>query len=386
MKNDGNERQESPELSGQHPWYGGLEFRTLAESIPALVFVGDADGANIYTNAQFQRYTGLNAEELLGDGWIQTIHPDDQQLAEETWLKSWRSGVKYDTKYRFRRFDGEYRWHLVRGAPVRDGNDNILRWIGSCTDVEDLIAHISVQEQSEKILQALGTAPDLVAYAKDAEGQFIYVTGAVDKRIDQLRQSFLGKTLDELAVDKTEVKAIAEVEALVRASGKAHTQFEKWTSQVSGTRHFRSIKVPLPLPDGSVGIAALSVDTTNLVKLEEKYDEIVIHSRNQMDSIPIITWVSDEHGNLTEVNQAWHDHAGFNAGSGIDFKDIITLEAQEKFFDYWQFCVENGEILDIQIELKDELSKTTAERRVLAIPMDRPDAGVSKRFWYGTFS
>lgn len=386
MENSENKRREELGRKGEHPWYGGLEFRTLAESIPALVFVGDANGANIYTNVQFQRYAGVEAEEMLDDGWLKTIHPDDRDRASATWLESWAKGAKYDTKYRFRRFDGAYRWHLVRGAPVRDGNDNIVRWIGSCTDVEDLIAHISVQTQSDKILQALGTAPDLVVYAKNADGQFIYVNGAADKTIDQLRQSFLGKTLDDLAVDKTEAKAILEVEALVRASGVAHTQFEKWTSQVSGTRHFRSIKVPLPLPDGSVGIAALSVDTTNFMKLQEKYEETVVHSRNRIDTIPTITWVSDEHGNLTEVNQAWHDHAGFNAGSGVDFKDIIIPDAQEKFFDHWQFCVETGEILDIEIEVKDEISRTTEIRRVLAIPMDRMDSGVSKRFWYGTFS
>ncbi|MEH6756376.1 MAG: PAS domain-containing protein [Parasphingorhabdus sp.] len=372
-------------MIGQHPWYGGLEFRTLAESIPALIFVCDCDGGNIYSNAQFQRYTGLIADEILGDGWLNVIHPEDRARAAVTWQESWTQGLEYEAKYRFRKFDGEYRWYLVRGAPVRDGNDDIIRWIGSCTDIEDLIAHISVQTHAEKILEALGSASDLMVYAKNTDGQFIYVNGGF-QTLSQKLEAVLGKTAQELAVEDTEGLAILENDALVQATGQAQSVHEKWTLAGADTRHFRSTKVPLPLPDGSVGIAAVSVDMTSLVTLQEKHEEVMVHSRNRMDTIPIITWISDELGNLTEVNQAWHDHAGFNAGRTVDFKDIITPEAQKKFLDYWEFSIKTGELMDIQIELKDEISGNKATYRSLAIPMDRMEAGVSKRFWYGTFS
>lgn len=370
----------------QHPWYGGMEFRTLAESIPALVFVGDANGNNIYSNAQFPRYTGLDAEEILGDGWLKVIHPDDQKRAADTWIESWIKGVKYDTKYRFRRFDGEYRWHLVRGTPVRDGNDNIVRWIGSCTDIDDLIAHISVQSQAEKILEALSKASNLIVYAKDFDGKFIYANDAVVETISQKQDAVLGQTAHNLAVEDVEGKLITENDALVRTSGKAHTFLEKWTLAGAKTRHFRSTKVPLPLPDGTTGIAALSFDVTDTVAAQEKYEETLIHSRNRIDTIPMVTWVCDEDGNLTEVNQAWHDHAGFNAGSRINFDDVILPESKDMFADHWKFCVETGEILDIEISLRDEVTQTTVTRRALAIPMDRIQEGISKRYWYGTFS
>ncbi len=386
MENNEDGRPQNTARASQHPWYGGMEFRTLAESIPALVFVSDADGANIYSNAQFPRYTGLSADEILGDGWLQTIHPDDQERAAATWLESWTNGTKYDTKYRFRRFDGEYRWHLVRGAPVRDGNDNIVRWIGSCTDIEDLLAHISVQSQAEQILEALGSASELIVYAKDADGNFIYANGAAGEKIGQKPDSIVGNTAGSLAIEDAEAKAVEENDALVRASTASHTVVEKWTLAGADTRHFRSTKVPLPLPDGSIGIAGLSIDLTDTVKAQEKYEETLVHSRNRIDTIPMITWVSDEDGQLVEVNQAWHDHAGFKAVSKASFDDVIVSESKENFFDHWKFCIENGQILDIEIELRDEITQTTVTRQALAIPMDRKESGVSKRFWYGTFS
>lgn len=384
---ENNRNDGTPQRSAkQHPWYGGMEFRTLAESMPALVFVSDANGANIYSNAQFPRYTGMSTDEILGDGWLQTIHPDDQKRASETWLESWTNGTEYDTKYRFRRFDGEYRWHLVRGAPVRDGNDNIVRWIGSCTDVEDLIAHISVQTQAEKILQALATASNLIVYAKNADGAFIYSNDAVNETVSQKPAAVIGKTAQDLAVQDKEGDAILQNDALVRESGQAHTVLEQWTLAGGNPRHFRSTKVPLPLPDGSVGIAALSVDMTATVELQQKYEETVTHSRNRIDTIPIITWVADEDGNLIEVNQAWHDHAGVTIASKLDFNDVLVPKSTESFFDHWCFCVETGQILDIDVDLKDDLTQTTVTRRALGIPMERTEAGINRTFWYGTFS
>lgn len=382
-----NDKTQSDEASDvQFPWYGGLEFRTLAESIPALVFVGDANGANIYTNIQFQRYTGRKKEDILDDGWLATIHPDDQKRAAATWLESWTKGKKYDAKYRFCRFDGEYRWHLVRGAPVKDGSGNIVRWIGSCTDIEDLIARINVQTQAEEILKALGTASDVIVHAKNAKGEFIYTNAALVEIVKQERQFFDGKTVGDIVGSDLERNTIEEHDKLVQLSGKAQTVVEKLTPTGLNTRHLLSTKVPLPLPDGSTGIATLSVDISNSVELEKKHKDLLVHSRNRIDTIPTITWVTDGAGKLVEVNQSWHDHSGLGKVFGLSFDDIIASGSNEQFFDQWQFCIETGEVLDIGVELKDDLAGTQVTRRALAIPMDRIDAGVNKRFWYGTFS
>ncbi len=110
------------------------QLRTLAETLPALVFITDARGANIYTSSQYQAFTGLSAEALMGEGWRAVVHPEDRDRAAATWEASWRAGLPYQAEYRFRRADGAFRWHAVRGAPVYDG-DAIIRWVGACTDI-----------------------------------------------------------------------------------------------------------------------------------------------------------------------------------------------------------------------------------------------------------
>ena len=120
------------------------EFRTLAEATPNLRFVTDATGSNTFTNAQFQEYTGLSAEDMIGDGWLRILHPDDVARAAASWQASVASGNTYEIEYRFRRHDGVFRWFLGRGVPVRSGGV-VHRWVGTCTDIED-------QKQAQGVL------------------------------------------------------------------------------------------------------------------------------------------------------------------------------------------------------------------------------------------
>ena len=114
-------------------------FRTLANSIPALMFVSDAFGQNTFVNQPFADYAGLAPDDLLGDGWLRTIHPDDADRAAATWEDSWREGKPYVAEYRFRRDDGRHRWHLVRGMPVRDEAGRIVEWVGTGIDNHDFV-------------------------------------------------------------------------------------------------------------------------------------------------------------------------------------------------------------------------------------------------------
>ena len=115
-------------------------FRSLAEALPALIFVADAGGKNIYSNPQFSTYAGLDGDALLGDGWIKALHPDDRERAAQIWARSWRDGLPYETNYRFRAETGDYRTFLVRAIAVRDEYGNIVQWVGQCTDIEEAVA------------------------------------------------------------------------------------------------------------------------------------------------------------------------------------------------------------------------------------------------------
>jgi diguanylate cyclase (GGDEF)-like protein/PAS domain S-box-containing protein len=128
------------------------EFRTLAESMPQIVWIAQADGSINYFNKQWMDYTGLTFEESLGHGWNKPFHPDDQQRAWDNWQQTAAAGGNYEVERRLRRADGVYRWWLVRAVPLQDATGNILKWIGTCTDIHDLkVAELEILAANETL-------------------------------------------------------------------------------------------------------------------------------------------------------------------------------------------------------------------------------------------
>jgi len=113
-------------------------FRTLAESVPQLVWICNPDGLNVYFNQRWVEYTGLTLEESYGRGWNTPFHPDDKQAAWQAWNHAVESGDTYRVESRLRRADGSYHWFLIRGVPSRDDAGQIVKWFGTCTDIDDL--------------------------------------------------------------------------------------------------------------------------------------------------------------------------------------------------------------------------------------------------------
>jgi PAS domain S-box-containing protein len=366
------------------PWSGALEFKALAETLPSLVFASDAHGLNVYVNTSFQRYTGLSVTELLGGGWMSIIHPDDQALAKTTWEMSWDCGEPYDTRYRFRRFDGEYRWHLVRGAPIHGARGEVLRWIGSCTDVDDLVASIANRSQSAAILEGLGQTENLVLYAKDADGRFIYANDATLQVMGLGVDQVLGQRADSFSVKEADAVAIRKNDDLVMQTGSPITVEESWTDDDGIARVFRSFKTPMVLPDGRAGIAAASVDVTVEHDLAKAFDQRLTLHRQQLDLLPIVTWEADALGNVIAVNQQWRDSVGFPADK-FSFVDLLSEKDLGPFLSQWQFCVDTGEILDCSTQIRDSIAIDGRDVQALAFPVPKSADSKCVDRWFGCF-
>nr|WP_241758751.1 GAF domain-containing protein [Pyxidicoccus parkwaysis] len=115
----------------------GEVFRQIAESIPQLIWLARPDGCNEYCNEPWYEYTGLSQEESAGYGWRRAFHPDDLGEAGRRWDHSLCTGEPFEVEYRCRRHDGAWRWFLGRARPVRDASGRIVRWFGTCTDIDD---------------------------------------------------------------------------------------------------------------------------------------------------------------------------------------------------------------------------------------------------------
>jgi PAS domain S-box-containing protein len=112
--------------------------RDVVETIPAMTFTTLSNGSCTFVNKRWTEYTGLSVEETSGAGWQHAVHPEDLVRHSEKWRISVATGQVFEDEARFRRaVDGEYRWFLVRGVPLRDPHGKIVRWYGTLTDIED---------------------------------------------------------------------------------------------------------------------------------------------------------------------------------------------------------------------------------------------------------
>lgn len=155
-------------------------FQQIADTLPQMVWVTRADGYTEYFNRRWYEYTGCTSEEeCLGDKWITPLHPDDRQKSIDCWQQSVQSGQPYEIEYRFRSKEGEYRWFLGRAVPVRDETRKIVKWFGTCTDIEDfkqLEAELYTRaEQLQKLNFSLLETTTLLERKNQELDQFAYV-------------------------------------------------------------------------------------------------------------------------------------------------------------------------------------------------------------------
>jgi PAS domain S-box-containing protein len=127
------------------------EIQTLIDTIPQLVWTRRPDGSHDSCNQRWCDYTGQNTEQAQGEGWLQCIHPEDRQRVRSAWQRAVQTGGVYEIESRLRSCTtGEYRWFLTRALPVRDETGQILKWFGTCTDIDE-------QKRAERFCQNRNT-------------------------------------------------------------------------------------------------------------------------------------------------------------------------------------------------------------------------------------
>ena len=123
-------------------------FRTMADHAPVLIWIAKPDKLCCYFNKSWLKFTGRTMEQEIGNGWTENVHQEDFQRCLDTYVSSFDARQEFSMEYRLRRFDGEYRWLLVHGAPLYDEQDTFLGYIGSCIDIT---ARKSTEEENKHL-------------------------------------------------------------------------------------------------------------------------------------------------------------------------------------------------------------------------------------------
>jgi formate hydrogenlyase transcriptional activator len=148
--------------------------QTVIDTVPSFLWTSLSDGSKEYLNKRWCDYTGLTLEQGKGWGWKVVVHPDDLDRLIREWLALVEARKPGELETRIRRYDGEYRWFLIRVVPQFDADGNLVRWFGSNTDIEDRKRAEKKLLEDERELRRITDAIPQAIVVQDPSGHPLY--------------------------------------------------------------------------------------------------------------------------------------------------------------------------------------------------------------------
>ena len=298
----------------------------LVNTIPTAAWTTRPDGYCDFLNQVWLDHAGMDAEQAQGWGWTEAIHPDDRAKLVEVWQSCLASGIPIDTEARIRRFDGSYRWFLIRGNPLKNQEGNILKWYGTCIDIED-------RKRGEEALRArelswrqiVDNIPGLVA-TQGAMGEVEF--------LNRQTLEYFGKTNEELknwaligAVHPDDLPHVIEVRKKSLETGQIY-DVEHRCRRADGVYRWFQVR-GLPVRDTQNQITAwylLLTDIDDRKKAEEALQSSERNLNLIINVIPTFIGVLRTDGSLLYTNQAVLDY------TGLTLEDVRNEDHRARFF------------------------------------------------------
>ncbi len=168
------------------------QFRQLADAMPQLVWIARPDGYHEYFNRRWYEFTGTKEGETYGSVWASLLHPDDYQRSVDTWQNNLQNGKPYSIEYRIKRgSDNTYHWFLGRALPVFNDEGEIIRWFGTCTNIQELKATEQALIESQERYRLVNKATHDIIWDWDLSTNQLLWNEAVEQALGKSRKELL---------------------------------------------------------------------------------------------------------------------------------------------------------------------------------------------------
>jgi two-component system cell cycle sensor histidine kinase/response regulator CckA len=288
-------------------------FRLIADAAPVMIWMDDADGNSTYFNKPWLDFTGRTLEQEFGRGSRDGIHPDDLvQRFVAVYDSAFTARRRFQTEYRLRRADGEYRWVLETATPRFTASGDFEGFVGTAIDItERRRAEQTLRKERAFLRQVIDINPNFV-FAKDREGRFTLVNQAVADAYGTTVEALIGKTDADFNSNVQEVAAFRKADlAVMDTLREMVIPEEKITDSTGAVRWLQTVKRPVIGEDGSgQQILGVSTDLTERLRADEALKESEARFRLMADAAPVLIWVDDAHARCTYFNKPWLDFTG----------------------------------------------------------------------------
>ena len=305
-------------------------FRYMAESMPQKVWTALPDGEMDYMNRNWMTYSGLTWEELKAMGWVCMLHEDEYQMTLDIWNEALQSGQAAQVEHRLRRYDGEYRWHLSRGAPMRDEVGKLVMWIGTSTDIDDVKQAQRALQESENRFRAMADASPTMIWVMEPNMDISYC--------NRILLEYLGITKEEIKatgwhpyIFPEDLPYTLEMTTIAFENQEQY-KLELRVRRADGQyRWLFCINAPRWDAEGNfVGYIGSGIDIHDRKTAEAALYESEERFRTLADQAPIMIWLTDSQGEVLYNNKFWYEFSGLTQASDCaDLLDLIAPEDRE---------------------------------------------------------
>ncbi|MDQ3142729.1 MAG: PAS domain-containing protein [Bacteroidota bacterium] len=148
--------------------------QNILEGLPQLAWRSQPDGKHIYFNKRWYAYTGQTEEEAMNEGWANALHAEDRERAFPLWKKTLEKKRALEVEYRLKSKDGYYLWFLARAEPFFDAENNVIAFIGTCTDIHEQKQAEEAERRARKHFHFIADAMPQKVWTADSDGNMNY--------------------------------------------------------------------------------------------------------------------------------------------------------------------------------------------------------------------
>ncbi|HSF45674.1 MAG TPA: PAS domain S-box protein [Chitinophagaceae bacterium] len=279
-------------------------FASLANAMPQLVWIAEANGSVFYYN---DRITEFKGAERLSNGhwkWQGLLHPEDQSKTERAWQKALAEESVYEMEHRIMIHSGEYRWYLSRAFPQKDEEGRVTRWYGTATDVHEQKKAQELLRLSEAEFRAIFEITTVGMAQADAKGKLLRVNNALAELIGYTRSEIEGRYFSEFMYPEDRDADLEKFQKLTTGAEKRYFS-EKRYIRKDGQHIWVIVSAISVFDEKGVfkNTVAVIQDITYRKKIEQALEKLATHLKIATDSAGAATWYYDLVNNKLE----WSD-------------------------------------------------------------------------------
>ncbi|AFY82000.1 PAS domain S-box protein [Oscillatoria acuminata] len=293
------------------------QFRLMADTVPATIWIADADKQVTYFNKRWVEFTGRSLEQDLGHGWVQILHPDDRERAVHTYQTAFDKRQPFQLELRFKRWDGEYCWSWMSGLPRFDSEGNFFGYIGSGLDITERKQAEEARRESEEGFRSLvESVKDYAIIRLDVAGRVASWNMGAQRIKGYRAPEILGQPFQQFYTleDRTSGKPEAELKA---AQSEGRFEDEGYRVKKDGSKFWANVIITaLRDAKGELqGFSKITRDVTEQRRNQEALEQLAADLENRVDQ---------RTQELQEINEKLQQEVGDRIGAEAEKTQLIA--------------------------------------------------------------